>query len=163
MYPLTSETTWFILECSCEGLLFNAKWTILSYIMARTSYSRWDDDDDDDDRLVLYNLLAGKQQISILLFLTEPDRDSNPWSTALEASTLINPPHMRCHLYFRSTNQPKSIYCQCVRLQEIKRGPLWSWSYGSWIYNYLCNQCLLLLTLWVRIPLRWVVLDTTLC
>ena len=23
----------------------------------------------------------------------------------------------------------------------------WSWSYGSWIYNYLCNQ------LWVRIPL----------
>jgi len=18
----------------------------------------------------------------------------------------------------------------------------WSWSYGSWIYNYLCNQCL---------------------
>jgi len=20
-------------------------------------------------------------------------------------------------------------------------GPLWSWSYGSWNYNYLCNQC----------------------
>jgi len=19
----------------------------------------------------------------------------------------------------------------------------WSWSYGNWIYNYLCNQCLL--------------------
>ena len=19
---------------------------------------------------------------------------------------------------------------------------LWSWSYGSWIYNYMCNQCL---------------------
>jgi hypothetical protein len=28
-------------------------------------------------------------------------------------------------------------------------------SYGSWIYNYLCNQCLS--------PLRWGVLDTTLC
>ena len=28
-----------------------------------------------------------------------------------------------------------------------------SWSYGSWIYSYLCNQCLLPLTLWVRIPL----------
>jgi len=24
---------------------------------------------------------------------------------------------------------------------------------GSWIYNYLCNQCLSPLTLWVRIPL----------
>ena len=33
-----------------------------------------------------------------------------------------------------------------------------SWSYGSWIYNYLCNQCL-----WVRIPPRRDVLDTTLC
>jgi hypothetical protein len=20
--------------------------------------------------------------------------------------------------------------------------PSWSWSYGSWIYNYMCNQCL---------------------
>jgi hypothetical protein len=28
-----------------------------------------------------------------------------------------------------------------------------SWSYGTWIYNYLCNQCLSSLTLWVRIPL----------
>jgi hypothetical protein len=27
-----------------------------------------------------------------------------------------------------------------------------SWSYDSWIYNYLCNQCLLPLTLWVRTP-----------
>jgi len=27
-----------------------------------------------------------------------------------------------------------------------------SWSYGSWIYNYLCNQCLSPLTLWVRTP-----------
>jgi hypothetical protein len=25
-----------------------------------------------------------------------------------------------------------------------------SWSHGSWIYNYLCNQCLSPLTLWVR-------------
>jgi hypothetical protein len=29
----------------------------------------------------------------------------------------------------------------------------WSWLYGSWIYNYLCNQCLSPRTLWVRIPL----------
>ena len=34
-------------------------------------------------------------------------------------------------------------------------GPSWSWSYGSWIYNYmyLCNQYLSPLTLWIRIPL----------
>jgi len=36
-------------------------------------------------------------------------------------------------------------------------------SYGSWIYNYLCNQCLSPLKLWIRIPLRQWVLDTALC
>ena len=43
---------------------------------------------------------------------------------------------------------------------EIK-GPWWPWSYGSWIYNFLCNQCLLPLMLWVRIPIR--LRCTTLC
>ena len=38
-----------------------------------------------------------------------------------------------------------------------------SWSYGNWIYNYLCNQCLSPLTLRVRTPLRRGILDTTLC
>jgi hypothetical protein len=28
----------------------------------------------------------------------------------------------------------------------------WSWWYGSWIYNYLCNQCILPLKLWIRTP-----------
>ena len=42
-------------------------------------------------------------------------------------------------------------------------GSSWSWSYGSLIYNYLCNQCLSLLKLRVQITSRWGVLDTTLC
>ena len=33
----------------------------------------------------------------------------------------------------------------------------------SWTYNYLCSQCLSSLTLWVWIPLRHSVLNTTLC
>ena len=41
--------------------------------------------------------------------------------------------------------------------------PSWSWWYCSQIYDYLCNQCLSQLMLWVRIPLRRGVLDTTLC
>ena len=45
----------------------------------------------------------------------------------------------------------------------IVKGPSWSWSYGSWIYSYLCNQCLSPLTLWAPILLRRGVLDTTLC
>jgi hypothetical protein len=43
------------------------------------------------------------------------------------------------------------------------QGLSWSWSYGSWIYNYLCNQCLSPLMLWVLILFRRGVLDITLC
>jgi hypothetical protein len=31
---------------------------------------------------------------------------------------------------------------------------LWPWSHGSWIYNYLCNQRLSPLMLWVQISIR---------
>ena len=34
----------------------------------------------------------------------------------------------------------------------LRLGP--SWSYDSWIYNNICNQCISPLTLWVRISLR---------
>jgi hypothetical protein len=42
-------------------------------------------------------------------------------------------------------------------------GLSWSWLYRNWIYNYLCNQCLSPLMLWVLIPFRRGVFDTTLC
>jgi hypothetical protein len=44
---------------------------------------------------------------------------------------------------------------------SVFKGLSWPWLYGSWIYNYLCNQCLSTLMLWVRmsIRVRW----TTLC
>jgi hypothetical protein len=45
-------------------------------------------------------------------------------------------------------------------VQENRR-PYWPWSYGSWIYNYLWNQCLSPLMLWVRISIR--ARCTTLC
>jgi hypothetical protein len=38
-----------------------------------------------------------------------------------------------------------------------------STSYGSSIYNYLCNQCLSPLTLWVQIPFMRGMHDTILC
>jgi len=44
-----------------------------------------------------------------------------------------------------------------------RKGPSWSWSYGNWIYNFICNQCLSALALWILIPLRRGVLDATLC
>ena len=38
----------------------------------------------------------------------------------------------------------------------------WSSSCGTWIYNYLCNQCLSPLMLWFESRSWWGVLDTTL-
>ena len=43
-----------------------------------------------------------------------------------------------------------------------RQGPSWPLSYSSWIFNYLCNQCLSsLMLLWVRISIR--ARCTTLC
>jgi len=50
-----------------------------------------------------------------------------------------------------------------IKYCNKKKGTSWSWLYGSWIYNYLCNQCLSVLKLWVRTPHMQGVLDTTLC
>ena len=43
------------------------------------------------------------------------------------------------------------IYYQIPSLDL--EGALWPWSYGSWIYNYLCNRCLSPL-MWVQISIR---------
>ena len=50
------------------------------------------------------------------------------------------------YLYL-SSNLLSTIWL-CIKM---KMGP-WPWSFGSWIYNYLCNQCLSPLELWVRTP-----------
>jgi hypothetical protein len=53
-----------------------------------------------------------------------------------------------------------SLYCwTCIHIFIIfpfflGGGASWPWSYGSWIYNYLCNQCLSPLMLWVGISIR---------
>ena len=50
------------------------------------------------------------------------------------------------------------IYFECTLFRNVFlitfQGPSWPWSYGSWIYNYLCNRCLSPLMLWVRISIR---------
>jgi len=29
-----------------------------------------------------------------------------------------------------------------ISIYITEQGTSWSWSYGSWIYNNICNQCL---------------------
>jgi len=49
----------------------------------------------------------------------------------------------------------------CVVNYKVYNGSSWPWSVGSWIYNYICNQCLSSRMLWVRISIR--TRCTTLC
>ena len=55
------------------------------------------------------------------------------------------------------------LVCMFLTINKVYCIPNFEGPYSSWIYNYLCNQCLSQLTLRVRIPLRRGVLDTTLC
>jgi hypothetical protein len=54
--------------------------------------------------------------------------------------------------HFRNT-LPTMGYGQIFHI-IIWQGPSWPWSYGCWIYNYLWNQCLSPLMLWVQISTR---------
>jgi len=66
----------------------------------------------------------------------------------------------------KSVSKIRTIICSVMIFSNnihMYKGPSWSWTYGSWIYNYLRNQCLSPLKLWIRIQLKRDVLDTTLC
>ena len=79
-------------------------------------------------------------------------------------------------LYLRSEKKmmkKKNRKCECrlllfdkTRVNRMKNESSWLWSYGSLTHNYLCNQCLsplyIYITLWVRTLFRRGVLDTTL-
>ena len=57
--------------------------------------------------------------------------------------------------------QEEGTYIVSCSYYTLVKGPSWPLSYGSWILNYLCNQCLSPLVLWVWISIR--TRCTTLC
>ena len=63
--------------------------------------------------------------------------------------------------FFKFSFFPNTIQQNLHVESNSSKGPSWPWSYGSWIYNYLRNQCLSLLMLWARISIR--ARCTTLC
>ena len=75
--------------------------------------------------------------------------------TFSHAVVLSTPRHER-----HSNSQLYHTITTTVYKEEVSS---WSWSYNSRIYNYLCNQCLSPLILWVRISPRRGVLAITLC
>ena len=89
-----------------------------------------------------------------------PKNATYDWSLKCPNSDLDDPP------YKTSTYSVKFVFytfflfiydCLSSRWIDlwfflIEQEPLWLWWYGSWIYNYLCNQCRSPLKFWVRIP-----------
>ena len=71
--------------------------------------------------------------------------------------------------YFALVQLSLSAYCSLIMLFSVypfilvlfKVGPLRSWSYGSWIYNYLCSQFLHHWSWCCEFESHWG--DTTLC
>ena len=76
-------------------------------------------------------LFSAQQQYHIKQIKTmSATKNPNPADSPLTISSVNTPPYRACKL----------------KKTPIKK-PSWSWSYGSWIYNYLCNQCISPLTL----------------
>ena len=89
---------------------------------------------------------------------TQCNIDKNCWCQGLAC---VHCSFMLWHMYPHFLLKLKYIDCYIHSTFSVDLGLLWSWSCGSWIYNYLCNQCLSPLMLWVRISIR--VRCTTLC
>jgi hypothetical protein len=64
---------------------------------------------------------------------------------------------------FHLIYKPIKNHTHLPNFSYFYQGALCLWSYGSWIYNYLCNQCLSPLMLWVQILLRRGVHGTAWC
>jgi hypothetical protein len=62
-------------------------------------------------------------------------------------------------IYMLSSNwMTQKNHLLISHISILIEGPSWPWSYGSWIYNYLCNQCLSPLMLLVH---EWKVYKTS--
>ena len=79
--------------------------------------------------------------------------------------SLLNTYQSQIYIRIQIPKQSKMRWCYVISVifYLITKIPSWSWSHGSWIYNYLCNQCLSPQTLWVRTPLKRGVLNAILC
>jgi hypothetical protein len=49
---------------------------------------------------------------------------------------------MYCHHFVFASIMPKLLHCNLLLWNQFDPGAIVIRSYGSWIYNYLCNQCL---------------------
>jgi hypothetical protein len=103
--------------------------------------------------------LTNNQRYNNDMLLTKATPQSGPLLCRCEITYIET--MLQQMFYYRIINKLTKILFWYLILSLLSEGPSWSWSYGSWIYNYLCNQYLSPLMLWVRISIR--ARCTTLC
>jgi hypothetical protein len=89
------------------------------------------------------------------LFFKQPSNDHKGlglWCLT-PLSIILQLYHGISALLVEETGVPGENHWPVVSYWKTLNCPLWPWSYGSWIYNYLCNQCLSPLMLWFWILL----------
>ena len=76
----------------------------------------------------------------LLLLMWSCSKDSTwYWSVTVYAKSKGGQSNTR-KLYL--PNMMLKIWWNLGHITFFTLGPSWPWSYGSWIYNYICNQCL---------------------
>jgi hypothetical protein len=90
---------------------------------------------------------------------------STPRMTVVRTHNVSGAYQSEIYIIIQIPKQSRMRWCYVISVifYLITKVPSWSWSHGSWIYNYLCNQCLSPLTLCVRTPVMRGVLDAILC
>jgi len=81
--------------------------------------------------------------IVLTLYLKKLEKQKKEWNAWLHTIYII----------YKYNILLTCLCCSIMGFYSTFSKPSWSWSYGSWIYNYLCNQYLSPLTLWARITL----------
>jgi hypothetical protein len=103
-------------------------------------------------RFILFLLQFFQMYNAYVLFQLSFLPDTNDWQ-----ASILYPIWLKlhvCSIFFFSLVMHLHLktYCMGHIRVHIFREPSWSWLYGSWIYNYLCNQCLSPQKLWVWTP-----------
>jgi len=88
---------------------------------------------------------------AVIIYYTPPT--PNIWQTLIRGHVQMNSWSANENATGKILTAPFKLYNYHImnaKLSDWLKGPSWSWSHGSWIYNYLCNQFLSTLKLWVQ-------------
>ena len=151
-----SEHPWYD-GCELEGVSAITLWERWFEVLPGKSRKQTVNDLANVDSSRLRKLLNYRFMLGRDLFGKEIHSAAPPYFSASHIVPIIDYFGSALHCTLATPLLARYIFIHVLFSHMIyvdSRGPSWSWSYCSWICNYLCNQYLLPLMFWVRIPLR---------